>query len=555
MKRYIKFISFLLLVLVVTGCDDFLGKNPTNRAELQTVEDIRAMLVSAYPETSYFVFTEVMSDNVTDVGDRMTDDVTRRKYYHWQQNNDMAQDTPNGFFTSCYTAIAASNHVLRAIDRMLADSKYTEADVNPYKAEALLTRAYNHFMLVNLFAEHYNPATAESDLALPYVTTVEEEPSPLYERLTVKQMYDKIEADMLEGYALLDENLYPETAKWHFNKEAAGVFISRFYLYRGLMEKDENGEDDFDKVIRYLTETVGTSPKIRDWTTSYNDPLEDFLTDYCSSLEDANLLLISTVSTGSCYRVWANRYTMNSALMQRRFSYETPHPTKNSIDYLLGYKVYGNSTLGCYSLFTLNEYFKRDGINANFGIPYVMFPAIVAEEALFNLAEAYVMKERYEDVIALLDFYYSKRAKGTGTGELYNSEKHKVLDEKINEIYNGNLAAYNVSLKPSYALNERQATYLRCLMNIKASEFCGQGMRWFDIKRMHMPVTHEVFPNQTITLTADDARRIIPMSDDAQRGMVPTDPTASIGMMAKEKALTLEQIKAPKPFKREEMKH
>ncbi|XLL74012.1 RagB/SusD family nutrient uptake outer membrane protein, partial [Myroides odoratimimus] len=38
------------------------------------------------------------------------------------------------------------------------------------RAEALLARAYNHFMLVNLWAKHYNPATAESDLGIPYVT-------------------------------------------------------------------------------------------------------------------------------------------------------------------------------------------------------------------------------------------------------------------------------------------------------------------------------------------------------------------------------------------------
>ena len=551
MKKNIYILTLSLLAISLSGCNDFLDKNPTNRAELASPEDLRSLLVSAYPETTYFPFAETMSDNVTDVGDVVSDDISRRKYYHWEQNNEVSQDTPNGFFSSSYTSIAIANQALRAIDRIVQEGKYTQEEMNPYKGEALFTRGYNHFMLVNFFAEHYDPNTAETDMALPYITTIEEQPEVKYQRLTVKAMYDLIEKDLLEGYNLINDNVYPDTKKWHFNKAAAGIMLSRFYLYRGLTTPDANGMDDFDKVIKYATEAVSTQPTIRDWTKTYNIPLEDFLSWYCSSREDANLLIVSAISTGSQHRTWSNRYTMNINLLQQKFTSATPHPTKNKIDYLLGYRGYGNSTIGCYAIFTINEYFKRSGINANYGYPYVMFNAITSEEGLFNLAEAYVMKGNYQQVRNLLNIYYSKRAKGTNTGQLYNPVTHEVTDQKIREIYNGDIDLYATPLAPHYALSADQLTYLRCVLNIRSLEFWGQGLRWFDIKRMHIPITHKVFPNQQITLSANDPRRVIPLPEDAIRGLENINnssysPTNTLNMYP---ALTFEQISALQPVK------
>ena len=56
--------------------------------------------------------------------------------------------------------------------------------MNAYKGEALLCRAYSHFILANLFCVHYNSATASAELGIPYAVKPETEVRPYYERGT-----------------------------------------------------------------------------------------------------------------------------------------------------------------------------------------------------------------------------------------------------------------------------------------------------------------------------------------------------------------------------------
>ena len=79
------------------------------------------------------------------------------------------------------------------------ESERGEVRRQAIKGEALLARAYAHFMLVNLFAKHYDPNTATSDLGIPYVTTPETEFIKEYNRASVARVYDLVEQDMLEG--------------------------------------------------------------------------------------------------------------------------------------------------------------------------------------------------------------------------------------------------------------------------------------------------------------------------------------------------------------------
>ena len=125
-----------------------------------------------------------------------------------------------------YKAIAAANHALEAIEKFEADGRADE--VRNARGEALLCRAYAHFMLANLFCMPYNPATADTELGVPYATEPETTLNPLYHRGTLQETYDKIEADLLEGLDLLPAS-YAKAPAYHFTRKAAYVFASRFY--------------------------------------------------------------------------------------------------------------------------------------------------------------------------------------------------------------------------------------------------------------------------------------------------------------------------------------
>jgi hypothetical protein len=50
-------------------------------------------------------------------------------------------------------------------------------------------------------------------------------------------------------------------------------------------------------------------------------------------------------------------------------------------------------------------------------------------------------------------------------------------------------------------------------------------MRWFDIQRYKIPVTHQAFnPDQTLTLGADDLRRVFQIPESAGIAGVAQNP-------------------------------
>ena len=488
----------VLACLTFASCDDFLSKNPDNRSKPDTPETIAGLLVSAYPEYSHVWFCELMSDNTVDVGpSAVTAEMWMKQAYKWEQITDDQQDSPDGYWYSCYAAIASANHALEAIAQLEEEGSYPLSKLNPLKGEALLCRAYAHFMLVNLFAEHYDPATAASTSGIPYITEPEKKPYVEYTRQSVEEVYRLIENDIKEGFPLIKDETY-EAPKWHFNRQAAATFISRYYLYRGL-------SGDWDKVIQYTDIAMNDNPTpyLREWLISSGESADVFGVNYSRSNNPANFLITSSVS--SAYRAWYYRYSMDLNLLRQRVVYGDPHPTANSIqnNYALINQAYGNSELGCYSIFKYKEEFKRDGINVNYGLPYAMNTPIVVEEALFNRIEAEVMKENYDKAIEYLNKYYATRVIN------YNSVRHNVTDAAINRA--ANLAP---KITPHFALNDKQKNYLKCIVNVRASEFVSEGRRWFDIKRMHIPVIHTVFGGSPETLEANDPRRIISLPQD-----------------------------------------
>jgi len=193
------------LLFSLSGCNDYLDKLPDNRTTLDSPEAVTELLVSAYPNAIYHQFTETMSDLVGDKveGPYVYDVSENRDAYLWNDHTTEDQDTPTYYWANCYEAIAHANQALDAISKVGNPEDYTAQ-----KGEALICRAYSHFMLVNLFSKHYNPTTASSDMGIPYIEEPETVVFADYERGTVQQVYEKIERDLVEGLTLIRDDAY-----------------------------------------------------------------------------------------------------------------------------------------------------------------------------------------------------------------------------------------------------------------------------------------------------------------------------------------------------------
>ncbi|HEY0273938.1 MAG TPA: RagB/SusD family nutrient uptake outer membrane protein, partial [Chitinophaga sp.] len=296
MKKNRKIAAALLAAggIMLAGCNKYLEVQPDNRTTLDSPEKVAQLLTSAYPDEDYICFAESMSDNVGDrehAGDQYSGDLrVNINAFHFIDYPSTAEGSPDVYWEGCYRAIAAANQSLEACNAAGNNPAYA-----PYKGEALLARAYAHFMLVTFFAKPYDAATAGADPGIPYVLAPETKLYTKYERKTVQYVYDMIEKDIAEGLPLIDDQAYKIPA-YHFNRAAANALAARFYLFK----------KDYAKAIQYASEVFrggSVADKLRDLNGSFQGLTRaERLVNYTSADESANLLLATTHS------VWARAW-------------------------------------------------------------------------------------------------------------------------------------------------------------------------------------------------------------------------------------------------------
>ncbi|CAG5069737.1 hypothetical protein DYBT9623_02474 [Dyadobacter sp. CECT 9623] len=475
--RNIKSLLIIPLLLVLAGCEDFLSTEPdSTRATINSPQKVSQLLATAYPQASYVLFAESMSDNVADKGTG-EDDKTNRFSFLFEEVEATVdeQDSPDQYWAECYRAISVANEALDIISKVPDPQQYSAQ-----RGEALVARAYAHFMLVNFFSQFFDATQTNPSPGVPYVTVPEKVVLKQYDRRTVDFVYSMIEKDLLEGLPLIADGSYT-VPKYHFNRAAANAFASRFYLVKR----------DYAKVVQYANAAFpGESIRdnLRPWNTTYESlsPQELYNT-YSRASQNANLLLAETSSTYGRY-VAQYRYGMNFRKWQ---------------EVSQGEGIIGGSASWAYPLYTqgdnnylipkLNEYFVRESVNAEIGFPYVMVPLFTAEEVLFNRIEANAYLNNTSAAIADLNLFASKRVSN------YNPSTHVITSRSITNFFGGNL----------------RSGIVNTVLLFKRVEFVQEGMRWFDIQRYAIPVQHQTSSGQVISVPAGDPRRVLQIPQSA----------------------------------------
>jgi hypothetical protein len=473
-RTYIQHFSLALSLLGLVGCEEFLATEPdSTRATLRTPEQVSQLLVTAYPQGSYVVFSEAMSDNAGDKGVGTDDRVNRGSYLFDVVDAPVdKEDSPDMYWAQAYHAIAVANQALAVI----------AADANPaafqaQKGEALVARAYAHFMLVSFYSKFYDPATATSDPGIPYVTEPENVVTKKYERKTVAYVYEMIEKDLLAGLPLIKDVSYT-VPKYHFNTAAANAFACRFYLVK----------KDYAKVLQYANNVFPSGDigsNLRPWNTEYL-PLsyQQLYKRYSKATENANLLLVETNSL-------AGRFTPS-------YRYGLTNPIWNEISACIG--LANSGAAWAYPIFTagegnllipkLDEYFVKESVNAEIGTVYVMVPLFTAEEVLFNRAEANLLMGNQAAALADLNLFASKRIRS------YSAASHTITLPKIRTYYGLSNTSSNNNLGVLYSI-----------IDLRRLEFTQEGMRWFDMLRYGIDVVHTTAEGRTISVPYGDPRR------------------------------------------------
>lgn len=494
MKKIKLYISCLILAVAASSCDEFLSEVPDNRTQLDSKEKISELLVSAYSSYSSAPFLELMSDNVFDCGDvTMTVDY-HVDQYSWKLEERTSQDSPSAFWDGCYEAIAAANEALDAIDEMGATNDPAYAAL---RGEALVARAFAHFDLVQVWSKAYNPATADSDVGIPYVDTPERELIKLYDRGTVADVYARIEADLEEGLGLVSDNY--KQPKFHFNKNAAYAFATKFYLAIG----------KWDKVIEY-SNYLTANPKafLRDYAAFRQIGLNEKFQEYSRPHYATNLLLATQVSSyyryGYSSRFWLTGKDQGTIMGNQLNPFGKAWLFQGGS--FNGQKTYIYPKLG--------EYFRLDDPSAGTGLPYVNYVLLSNDEAYLNRLEALVMENRIEEAIKGLELFLGTRTMG------YNEATDKLTYARLAQ-----LTPYvEGELTPFFSMSVEQTVVMKSILEAKRRDFIHEGKRWFDIKRFNIVVNHKFADGSEIVLEKDDLKRQLPLPLHVVSAGLPDNP-------------------------------
>ena len=555
MKLRYKILFIAVALIGLSSCKDFLDTVPDTRVYLVNLDQLQQLLVSGYMDANYALVGELSSDNVIDNNSPSTMAGSEGVRYHlgfysqadeqvfaWQDVDlDISStDTPSGIWNGCYGAIAIANAVLEKTDEfeatgMIDGEPITASDqarMDAIKGEAYMIRAYHHFILAQIFCMPYRGESISKTLpGIPYTTTPEKELDPKYDRGTLQETYDKIEADLQLGLKYITEEYY-KVPKNHFNIASSNAFAARFYLMKR----------DYEKVVEYATAAFkGTDP-----STMLNDGWwqEDFyyISDigrYFTSIErPANFQLFTNYSTWwrrfLGYRFTCNREAKRGTIQGpgpswQRCQYQNSKthekfammPCFNGVCGSAGGQEYGAYFAGnCFEQFEYTD--KISGI----GYCHEIRPEFTVEETLLMRAEANLF---LGNIDAAFEDLYIWNQEHLSEDESLNYNMVPLTKDQILTFYNyydnpdRKDPGYNIVMKfnidevcPSekYHLTPEIEPYLQCVQHFRRIQMVHLGNRWFDIKRFGFSIEHRMGISDVYTLETLDPRYAIQIPDE-----------------------------------------
>lgn len=524
MKKYIG-LSIIALSMGMVSCDDFLDTLPDNRTEANSEEKIQKLLVSAYPTHDHMLFTEYGSDNTDDMGEsNPNSDRFLDQCYSWIDITEGDNQDPEGYWTDLYNCIETANMALEGIESM---GGATTTTLKEMQAEALLCRAYSHFMLVNLFATHYD-ANDPDAVGISYLLETEKELNPVYQRETVHENYKHIAEDLEIALPNVGDSYY-DAPKYHFNKNAAYAFATRFYLYY----------EQYDKVIEYANKVLGSNPQnmLRDWsvlsTMPYGSPQQEPTTLHViDPTINCNLMLLTSYSLMGVYcggystghRYSHSEYVGTNETVSKLASLWST--TANYTDFAYLVKRYGGTNMNAWSQWRMPYLFEYTDPVAGIGYAHTVYNAFTGDEVLLNRAEAYIMLKDYENACADMTIWIRNTAAAPYRSFTLTTDRVNAVIGSMRYSYDGVdgtpkagiSSTLRKHLNPKFEIDEEGSTQenmIQAVLAMRRYETLHEGKRWFDIKRWGIEI-----PRRTMDsggnplkindwLTVDDPRRAI----------------------------------------------
>lgn len=540
----------LASVAILASCADQLDTLPDNRTTLDTPKKIAGLLVTAYPDRTPTLFNEWMSDNTDYMGAQNSQgNRGGDQYFFWQEQTEGGNDSPEMVWMLYYEGVYKANEALAAIEEQGGPKNDI---LRNSKGEALLIRAYDHFILANEFCRPYNGKTSTKDAGLYYATGIADFSAAAEQsnRGTVADVYAKIAEDIEAGIPLLNDTY--EVPKYHFNKQAAYAFATRFYLY---YEKWEKAKEYADKLL-------GSNPaaSLRDYRAlqamplSKSDQAVKIAEAYCSASADCNLLVQTSVSNaGMALAPWlvSKRYTLTNYLAETElFLSNNIWGTSSNLIWKPFIVNQGESNFAL--LMKLPREFEIRNTTTGSGYLRTLNVDFTMDEALLNRAEAEIMLGQNDaacaDMTIWMKNFFNTNVTLTPTSvQTYFKTVSYAYADAAKMV-----PSFKKHISPRFTIDAEgsvQESLLQCLLNFRRIETVHQGMRWMDIRRYNIEIPRRLIgangkPSKNLDwLEKDDPRQVVQIPQSIREAGVAGNPAKAL--LAGAKLVDLSQYKLP----------
>ena len=217
------------MLVALTSCDNFLDITPTGKVIASTAEEYRNLLTNEY---KYFPkdrhMTTVRTDELQFTGATSSSDLDAYLDL-WLWKDDNPSPTTSYFsWRTYYHNIYIANYIIEKQGEM---TNSNAAEVNQLVGEAYMMRAYDLFLLVNLYAEaytHCNPATTRG---VPMLLQADVNAIP--RSSSVEAVYQQVLSDIAQAEQRMNVQLWEVGKRYRFNTQSAQALRARTYLYMG----------------------------------------------------------------------------------------------------------------------------------------------------------------------------------------------------------------------------------------------------------------------------------------------------------------------------------
>jgi hypothetical protein len=264
MKRFLLNISvFIFSGAVLVSCSKKIDLEPTNTVNgdkfFTSIDDYDFALTGAYSRlkqnslysgvnggSMFLSAVDVAADNFFTGEDNLG---ALNGMFRWNYTAD--DNAVQGAWEAAYRVIQQANLSVRGIERFRSDNP---GKVNRLEGQARALRAFMHLELLRWWAPDYGRNS--TSLGIPYVDEFNIEGMPA--RPTVKQTYDKMEADLKQAKAMLSNvdvsiqsvTSVAGTGRAYMDSLVVNAILARMYLYA----------NQPDSAIKYSTYVINARP-------------------------------------------------------------------------------------------------------------------------------------------------------------------------------------------------------------------------------------------------------------------------------------------------------